>query len=209
MDNGKNGKNGKAVGYIRVSTDRQEADGQREAIRKAVNKAGYDSLHFAEEVISSRKEERQVYQIVKGLQRGETMVVYELSRLGRSIGEVFDIVHRVRKKGAFLWVLEPNLHIEPGQDLQADSLLFALSVGAQVERNMISERTKTALAERKRQGVKLGRPEGSSKLKEHDQQIREWQDLGVTKANIARLLGVSRSALYDYLNKRDKVRKGE
>ena len=192
-------KKGQAIGYVRVSTTKQDHEAQRSAINAAAAAEGLQ-IRFIEETVSSRKEERQIYPIVNSLQKGETIVVYELSRLARSIGEVFEIVQGIKRRGGALWVLKPEIRIGNGANgLQGDMLLFALGIAAQVERDLISERTKNALQERKRKGVKLGRPEGRGRKIDEAitakglkaEEIRGYLAGGVmTTVGVARLLGV-------------------
>lgn len=190
---------GRAVGYVRVSTVKQDHDSQMEAIRAAAKGAGL-RVKFVEETVSSRKAERQIYSVVEGMAKGETLIVFELSRLARSIGEVFELVQAIKRRGGALWVLKPEIKIGSGVNgLQGDMLLFALGVAAQVERDLISERTKNALQERKRKGVKLGRPEGrglkvATAIEERgmsETEIRGYLEGGVmTTAGVARMLGM-------------------
>ena len=191
-----------AVGYLRVSTDKQDLRNQRGAINAAAAAEGY-RVRFVEETVSSRKDERQVQAVVEALEPGQVLMVVELSRLARSIGEVFELVQALKRKGAFLWILSPEVRTDKGNALQVDMLLFALSAAAGIERDLISERTKKALQARKDRGMKLGRPEGS-KLDERTDEISRYEKLGINKAATAKLLGVSRSTLYAYLRRKER-----
>lgn len=203
----KKGDKGKqAVGYIRVSTDKQEVDNQRAAINAAAASEGM-KVKFTEEQISSRKEDRQIYKVIESLKAGDTLIVYELSRLARSIGEIFSILEIIKKKKAAVWVLKPEIRTGGKNDLQSAMLVFAFSVAAQVERDLISERTKNALRARKAAGVKLGRPKGKGrKVVEAAEaagikleQIQEWYKLGMNITNISRALKLDRRTVGAWL----------
>lgn len=203
----KKGDKGKqAVGYIRVSTDKQEVEGQRAAINAAAASEGMKVI-FTEEQISSRKEDRQIYKVIENLRPDETLIVYELSRLARSIGEIFSILEMIKKKKATVWVLKPEIRTGGKNDLQSSMLVFAFSVAAQVERDLISERTKNALRARKAAGVKLGRPKGKGrKVAEAAEaagikleQIQEWYKLGMNVSNISRALKLDRRTVGAWL----------
>lgn len=203
----KKGDKGKqAVGYIRVSTDKQEVDNQRAAINAAAASEGMKVI-FTEEQISSRKEDRQIYKVIESLKTGDTLIVYELSRLARSIGEIFSILEQIKKKKAAVWVLKPEIRTGGKNDLQSSMLVFAFSVAAQVERDLISERTKSALKARKAAGVKLGRPKGKGrKVAEAAEaagikleQLQEWYELGMNISNISRALKLDRRTVGAWL----------
>jgi len=204
MNKGDKGK--QAVGYIRVSTDKQEVDNQRAAINAAAAAEGMKVV-FTEEQISSRKEDRQIYKVIENLRPGETLIVYELSRLARSIGEIFSILEQIKKKKAAVWVLKPEIRTGGKNDLQSSMLVFAFSVAAQVERDLISERTKNALRARKAAGVKLGRPKGKGqKVAEAAEaagikleQLQEWYKLGMNITNISRALKLDRRTVGAWL----------
>jgi putative DNA-invertase from lambdoid prophage Rac len=196
-----------AIGYLRVSTDKQDMENQRAAINEAAAREGF-KVRYIEDQISSRKADRKIYDIVKNLKPGETIIVYELSRLARSIGEVFEITEGIKKRKGALWSLKPEVKTGGKDSLQADMLLFALSTAAQIERDLISERTKNALRARKAAGVKLGRPEGKGRKLEEAaaakeinlELLRAHYDLkAVSAAGISRLLKVDQRTVRAWL----------
>ena len=205
-----------AIGYVRVSTSEQEVEAQKAAINAAAAREGVKVSRFVEEVISSRKAERKIYEVVHGLKEGETLIVYELSRLARSIGEVFEIVQEIKRRKASLWVLKPEIRTGiGGNDLQADMLMFALSTAAQIERDLISERTKNSLRAKKAQGVKLGRPEGKGRKVEEaaakkkvvpEALIESYKNKILTAAAIARLLDLDQRTVRAWL--KDVIKRG-
>jgi DNA invertase Pin-like site-specific DNA recombinase len=186
-------------GYARVSTDRQDADRQELDIRRYAEAQGLGAVKLVRETVSSRKAEREVYKLVDKLRGGDVLIVTELSRLARSMIELNGIIADVLRKGASLRVVDGQAVDE---SIGSQSLVFALGIAAQVERDMISERTKSALRARKAQGVKLGRPAGKSKLDEKADEIRKYLALGVDKANIARIVGCQRATLYAWIKAR-------
>jgi len=205
-----------AIGYVRVSTSEQEVEAQKAAINAAAAREGVKVSRFVEEVISSRKAERKIYEVVHGLKEGETLIVYELSRLARSIGEVFEIVQEIKRRKANLWILKPEVRTGiGGNDLQADMLMFALSTAAQIERDLISERTKNSLRALKAQGVKLGRPEGKGRKVEEaaakkkvvpEALIESYKNRILTAAAIARLLDLDQRTVRAWLKLKDVKR---
>jgi len=152
------------------------------------------------ETISSRKADRQVYTIVDKLKADDVLIVTELSRLARSMIELNGIIARVLQAGARLMTVNGDMNID--DSIQSQSLVFALGISAQVERDMISQRTISGLKARKAQGVVLGRPFGTSRLNVKADEIDKYIKLGVDKANIARIIGCSRGALYNWLKAR-------
>lgn len=186
-------------GYARISTDRQDADRQELDLRRYAETQGLGAVKLVRETISSRKAEREIYGLVGKLRGGDVLIVTELSRLARSMIELNGIIADVLRKGASLRVVDGQAVDE---SIGSQSLVFALGIAAQVERDMISERTKSALRARKAQGVKLGRPAGKSKLDGKAEDIRKYLALGVDKANIARIVGCQRATLYAWIKAR-------
>lgn len=196
------------IAYIRTSTGGQDGQGQRKAILEYCASQGVKIDDWKTETVSSRvkRTDREISKIAEGLGNGDTVIVSELSRLGRSsITEVFSIIETIREKGAGLEIVSEGLSIKPGKtDIKTEAVLSALSLAGRIERDMISERTKNALQARKEAGVKLGRPAGGSKLEKYDDVIQGYLDKKISKASIAKLLDVSRSTLYAYLKAREK-----
>ena len=190
-------------GYARVSTDKQDADRQELDLRRYAEAEGLGAVKIVRETVSSRKADREVYPLIERMKAGDVLLVTELSRLGRSVIEINGIISDVVRRGAALRVVSGAL---AGQaidgSIQAQALVFALGLSAQVERDLISERTASALRARKAQGVKLGRPVGSSRLNDRAEEIDKYLSRGVDKANIARIIGCQRATLYAWLKAR-------
>lgn len=192
--------------YTRVSTDRQDADRQVADCMKYAQDAGIAITRTVEETISSRKADRQVFVIVDSLHAGDCLIVTELSRLGRSMIELSGIVSGIVQKGAVLHVVSGSVHVIDAS-IQAQVYLFAFSLAAQVERDLISDRTRSALRGRKAAGVKLGRPEGSRKGEElarekgiDEKTIKTMIDAGASTASIARILGCDSRTAKKYID---------
>ena len=128
------------------------------------------------------------------------MIVPELSRLARSIPQIYEIIQFCVDNKIGLHILKQNIIVNGKMDMQTKIMINVFSMVAELERDFISLRTKEALAARKAAGVQLGRPRGS-KLDERKAEIDNYLSLGINKSAIAKLLGVSRSSLYHYLEK--------
>jgi len=201
----------RVFGYIRVSTAKQETDNQRFEILQWADDRKLTITEWVEETVSSRKgyKDRQLGALLECLQIGDTLIVSEISRLGRSLTEVMTILHTLMETGVRVYTCKERFELD--DSINAKVLAFAFSLAAEIERQMISSRTKEALARRKAEGKKLGRPKGSlsgSKLDGREQEIRDMLAKGVSKASAARLLGVSRGTLYGWLESRAAARTG-
>lgn len=189
-------------GYIRVSTDEQHVENQKHEISLYCQEHNLEINRWVEEVISSRKPlaERKLGKILKHLKRGDILIATEISRLGRNLLEVMTILQQSLEKDCQIWTLKENYRL--GADIQSKVLAFAFSLASELERQLISERTKNSLKRLKDEGKKLGRPFGFSycKLTQQHKRIKELLDKGVTKAEIARLLGCTWITLHRYIN---------
>jgi DNA invertase Pin-like site-specific DNA recombinase len=190
--------------YIRVSTDKQETENQRFEILKYANEKKLGNVEFIEETVSGRKswKERQLGKLIERIQKGDILIVTELSRLGRSMLEIMELLSILLRKGVELHVVKNNQILK--DDLQSKVFAMAFSIAAEIERELISQRTKEALARLKKQGKKLGRPKGSGKssLDQHYEQIKELLEKGVSIASIAKILGRHYNTVYNYIKKK-------
>lgn len=185
-------------GYARVSTDKQEADRQELDIRRYAEAKGLDSVKVITEKISSKKKDRRIFFLLNTLVTGDVLIVTELSRLARSMIELNGMIAQAIEAGVKIMVVDRDMIID--ESIQSQAIVFALGIGAQVERDMISQRTKSALRARKEAGVILGRPSGSSKLNDRADEIDKYLKLKVNKADIAKILGCNRGTLYAWLD---------
>ena len=147
-------------------------------------------------------ENRKLKDLIEQLQKGDNLIVAELSRLGRSMLEIMELLNLLLQKGVNIYVVKGNYELK--DDIQSKVLAFAFSLAAEIERELISQRTKEALAKRKAEGKKLGRPKGSysSKLDDKREYIKELLDKGVSIASIAKILGVHYHTVRNYVKRR-------
>jgi len=195
------------IGYIRVSTEMQDVKNQKHEILDYTNRNRLHVDEFIEFEISSRKSKAQrgIDDLLNKLQPGDTLIVSELSRIGRSTAEVIQIVDQLISKEVKFIAIKQNLNITDKMDMATKVTVTMFSLFAELARDIISERTKQALASKKAQGITLGKPKGtlqSSKLDEHRDQIVEWLGLGISKSAIAKILKTSRVNLFNYIRSR-------
>ena len=182
----------KTIGYIRVSTDQQDLQNQQHSILNYANKNALGKVEFIEVKISSRKkdEDRKIDELFETLQAGEHLIVSELSRIGRSVVNVVTIVNQLIALGVNLHILKEQLFIKPNeQNPFTDFQINIFLAFAQLERDLISKRTKEALQARKAKGIKLGKPVGTIQGSIYDkdkEKIKELHSLGVTLTNISK-----------------------
>ncbi len=194
-------------GYVRVSTETQDVRGQRHEILEFANGRGYHVDEFVEIEISSRKDrkDRGIDGLIERLKAGDVLIVSELSRIGRSVAEVITIINEVVKKQARFIAIKQTFDVQGNQDMQSKVLLTIFALLAELERDLVSERTKRALAAKKAQGIKLGRPRGSLGRSKLDSKVPEILELLRDKAShafVARRLRVSRTTLVNFLHSR-------
>jgi DNA invertase Pin-like site-specific DNA recombinase len=183
-------------GYIRVSTDKQTVENQRYEINRFCEQNVMVVGHWVEETISGAKAvgDRELGRLLKSMKKGDTIICSELSRLGRNLLMIMGILNECMSRDIQVWTIKDNYRL--GNDINCKVLAFAFGLSAEIERNLISQRTKEALARKKAEGVVLGRPRGSkSKLKKlagKEAEIRTLLDKKISKSAIARILGVHR-----------------
>lgn len=193
-------------GYIRVSTDRQTVENQRFEINNFAEKEGIVIDRWIEETISGTKEvdKRQLGKLLKKLKKGDVLICAELSRLGRSLLMIMSILHYCMKEEVQVWTIKDNFRL--GKDIQSQVLAFAFGLSAQIERDLISMRTKEALSRKKAEGVILGRPKGSkstkTKLTGNEKKIFDLLQKNVSYSAIGRILGVHRLTVSKFVNER-------
>lgn len=192
------------VAYLRVSTERQTLENQRNEIEKFAESKGLVIDRWIMETVSGKTNcnNRKLGRLLKQLKKGDTLIVTEVSRLSRTLLEIMSMMSGLIKKGVSLYSTKDNFSFD--DSINSKVLLFAFGLVAELERNLISMRTREALALRKRQGVKLGRPKGScnkmTNLKRHKTEISRSLTSGESVASICRRYKVSRSTFYRYLN---------
>jgi DNA invertase Pin-like site-specific DNA recombinase len=195
-------------GYLRVSTARQDVQNQKLEILDYANRNNIKIDDFIAIEISARRtmKERRIDELLDKLDLGDTLIVSELSRLGRSLGEIIQIVDSLIKKQIRFIAVKQGMTINGRNEIQTKVMIAMFGLFAQIERDLLSERTKMGLANARAKGKKLGRPEGSlgkHKLDGKEEEIRELLSFRVAKAAIARKFGVSRTCLVDFVKKRN------
>ena len=175
-------------GYIRVSTEQQTCANQHHEIETFAQQNNLHIDKWTEEIISSRKnlQDRKLSKILKRIKKDDILIATELSRLGRNMLEVMGILQFCLEKECQIWTIKEKYRL--GADIQSKVLAFAFSLASEIERQLISERTKNSLQRLKDEGIHLGRPFGfqHNKLKKQHKKIKELIDTGVSKAEIAR-----------------------
>ena len=194
-------------GYIRVSTDKQTVENQRYEITEFAQKNGIQIDEWIEETISGTLEpqRRQLGTLLDRVQKDDLIICSELSRLGRSLFMIMSILNKLMETGARVWTIKDGYRL--GDDIQSKVLAFAFGLSAEIERNLISQRTKEALARLKAEGKHVGRIKGSPtnpkywRLHKHDAYIRRAIAHGMRQCEIIRRLRTNRSTYRRYVNK--------
>lgn len=203
----------KTIGYLRVSTEKQDTQKWEHEIKKYCQYKELDNLEFVHEKVSGMKkwQERLLHNILDD-DDVKNIVVPELSRIGRTAIQIYQVVEKTREKGINIYVIKENFEITEKDDMKTIIMLNTFSMIAEIERQLISERTKEALQERKRQGTKLGRKKGKkvgSKLDRHRLEIIDLLKNKVSKSEIARRYNVSRLTIYNFIDSLTQKEKDE
>lgn len=199
----------KIIAYIRTSTNKQELNNQKLEILEYAQKHKLSVSEFVEIQTSSRKttKQRRIDEVLGKLQDLDTLIVTELSRLGRSTAEVIDLINELIKRNIRIIIIKQNLDIKKNHhDMNSKIIITLFSLFAELERDLISVRTKEALAVKKAQGKRLGKPTGTiqkSKFDKDQEKIRELLHLGLSVRKIAKFFGYKNHiSLNTYVNKR-------
>jgi len=193
-------------GYIRVSTDRQTVDNQRFEIEKYCSKNNIEIHQWIEETISGTKspEKRLLGSLLAEVKSGDLIICSELSRLGRSLFMIMSILNHLMLRDVRIWTIKDNYRL--GDNIQSKVLAFAFGLSAEIERDLISRRTKEALARKRSEGMVLGRPSGKKasrvKLSGCEQEIKTLLEKQFTKSAIGRIFGVHRMTVDTFLKER-------
>ena len=193
--------------YLRVSTGTQDLANQKLAILEYARRKKFPINEFVEVQISSRKKphQRGINDMLERLAAGDRLIVSELSRLGRSLGQVIHIVDELVKRKIRFTAIKESIHFEGKQDLQTKVMVALFGLFAEVERDLISERTREGLASARAKGRLLGRPKGvlgKSRLDGKEEEIRVLLQKQVSKAFIAKIVGVTRPTIYRFIKTR-------
>ena len=190
-------------GYIRTSTDKQNNENQRFEIEQFANANNISIDKWVEETISSKKslDERKLGKLLKKIKQDDIIISSELSRLGRNLLQVMSILHHCMKIGCQVWTIKDNYKL--GTDIQSKVLAFAFGLSAEIERSMISQRTKRCLERLKAEGRHIGRNKGSknkkTKLTGKADLIKTLLSQRISKLEIAKMLKVDYSTLLRFM----------
>lgn len=198
----------KTVAYLRISTGSQDLANQKLAVLDYARQKQFAVDRFVEAQASSRKgrDQRRIDELLDTLAAGDRLVVSELSRLGRSLGQVIQIVDELVKRKVRFVAIKESIRFEGKQDMQTKVMVALFGLFAEVERDLISERTKEGLAAARARGQLLGRPKGSlgtSRLDGKEGEIRMLLEKQVSKASIAKIVGVSSTNLRHFIRTRE------
>lgn len=192
-------------GYIRVSSDKQTVENQRFEINNFCERENLTIDGWIEETISGTKayNKRQLGVLLNRIKKDDLIICAELSRLGRNLFMIMEILNICMTKEAKVWTIKDNYRL--GDDIQSKVLAFAFGLSAEIERNLISQRTKEALARLKSEGKTIGRGKGKRNnhlnatcIAKHQYIVRKLQE-GMSVPNIAKKVKVARGTLYRYL----------
>lgn len=194
-------------GYIRVSTDKQTVENQRFEISNFCRKNNLKVDGWIEETISGTKniDKRKLGNLLNMVKKDDLIICAELSRLGRNLFMIMDILNICMNKECKVWTIKDNYRL--GEDIQSKVLAFAFGLSAEIERNLISQRTKEALNLRRKEGVVLGRPKGRKtspekhKLFGKKEEINKLLAHGMSQRKIAKHYNVDRNTLARFLGK--------
>lgn len=200
-------------GYIRVSSDKQTVENQRYEINNFCEREKLLIDGWIEETISGTKayNKRELGKLLKRICKGDLIICAELSRLGRNLFMIMEILNICMTKEAKVWTIKDNYRL--GDDIQSKVLAFAFGLSAEIERNLISQRTKEALARKRAEGVILGRPKGSKnapdkyKLSGKEVLIQELLRVGMSQRKIAKICKVNRNTLARFLKMKNATDK--
>ncbi|TCC99749.1 master DNA invertase Mpi family serine-type recombinase [Pedobacter frigidisoli] len=189
--------------YIRVSTDKQTVENQRFEINNFCRINEMVVSKWIEETISGSKSvnDRKLGKLLKKMEKGDVLICSELSRLGRNLLMIMGVLNECMNREIQVWTIKDNYRL--GNDISSKVLAFAFGLSAEIERNLISQRTKEALARKKAEGVILGRPKGSksskTKLTGQENRIKDLLKKKVSHSAIGRIVGVHRLTVSSFV----------
>jgi DNA invertase Pin-like site-specific DNA recombinase len=197
----------KTVAYLRISTGGQDLDNQRLAILDYAHRHRLQIDEFLEIQASSRRslKERGLEGLFAGMHGGDLMLVSELSRLGRSVGQIIQIVDDLVKHQIRFIAIKENIQLDGQQDMQSKVMVTMFGLFAEIERDLISQRTCEGLVAARAKGHLPGRPKGSrgqSRLDGKEAEVSMLLGKKVSKASIAKIMDVSRSTMLHFIRSR-------
>ena len=192
-------------GYVRVSTNKQRVDSQEYEIEQFCERNKIVIDEWIKETISGTKtpDKRKLGILLEKVKEGDLIICAELSRLGRSLYMIMSILNHLMKVNAKVWTIKDNYRL--GDDIQSKVLAFAFGLSAEIERDLISQRTKEGLARCKACGIKLGRKPGKAvkvRLSGHEEEIRDMLREGKNNVEIGKRFGVHKKTVRIFIRER-------
>lgn len=193
----------RVIVYLRVSTDKQETANQKFEVENFCTKRGYLVDEWIEEVMSgtTKVKDRKIGPVIENMEKGDTLIVTEISRISRNLYHIMEILKYCLDKDIKICTVKEGFVL--GDDINSKILAFAFGLAAEIERNLISQRTKEALARKRAEGVVLGRPKGSRsktvKLTGKEEVIQGLLDKKISRSAIGRILGVNRLTVSSFI----------
>lgn len=201
------------VAYARVSTDKQDVDNQRYEIERYAMEHALVITEHVEETVSGFKTHlsaRRIAEVLADLERGDTLIVSETSRISRRLLDILNTIQTCLDRGITVIAVKEKFVFQ--DDINSKVMAFAFGLAAEIERSLISARTKEALARKKAEGVKLGRPVGTwkahhYKLRGKEDEITELLRKRVSISAIARIFNVNRKTMQVFIADHELHRK--
>lgn len=196
------------IAYIRVSSNKQTLQHQYHEIKKFAQNNHITIDRWVMETISSRKalSHRKLGTLLTELESNDVLIAAEISRLGRSLLEVMHILENCLNKNCRVWTIKENYRL--GNDIQSKVMAFAFGLSAEIERNLISQRTKASLDNIKSSGKRLGRPFSAEskrlKLSKNAKRIQKLLDIGLSRYQIAKTLKVRYATVSRFIKRMER-----
>ena len=194
------------IGYLRVSTEKQNPENQRDEIRRFAQEKVFQIDCWVVETVSGKiaHKKRKLGRLLRKMNKGDTLIVTEISRLSRSLTEIMSIMGYCLEKEVCIYTTKERYTFD--NSINSKVLCFAFGLVAEIERNLISMRTKEALALKRAEGVRLGRRPGSDVkmqvLRDNSARIEAMLASGMTVTKICRKIGISRNTWYKFQSQR-------
>lgn len=198
------------IGYLRVSTEKQNPENQKDEIRRFAQEKGWNIDSWVVETVSGKvpPKKRKLGRLLRRMKKGDILIISEISRLSRSLTEIMTIMGQCLERQICIYTTKERYTFD--NSINSKVLCFAFGLVAEIERNLISMRTKEALAVKKAEGVRLGRRPGSTVkmqvISEKEEQINKMIAAGLPVTKICRKIGVSRNTYYKFIAMRDSCR---
>jgi len=204
MNKGKGPRKPKNIAYLRVSTVDQDTEKNKADVLKFAHERRFGHVDFVEEKVSGAKhwKQQKIKEVIDKLGDGDRLILPELSRLGRSMLEIMEIMAVAKEKGIAIYDVKNGWELN--SSIQSKVMAMIFSIAAEIEKDLISKRTKEGLQAARAKGRLLGRPKGpgKSKLDKHREEIIALMKTGSKQVYIAKRYGTSQPNLYNWIRKR-------